>query len=99
MTIKQIRSNVWQYRDCEIVQHGANDFRYDLEPINGNEGIEGEAPTLEDAQRDIDTEYAMGEDARYCPSEAMDGDHDSAMASAGFGTDEDYGCYDSGSDE
>jgi hypothetical protein len=25
--------------------------------------------------------------------EAMDGDHDSAMASAGFGTDEDYGHY------
>jgi hypothetical protein len=23
----------------------------------------------------------------------MDGDHDSAMASAGFGTDEDYGYY------
>ena len=29
--------------------------------------------------------------------ESMDGDHDSAMASAGFGTDEDYGCY--GGDE
>lgn len=25
------------------------------------------------------------------PDSAMDGDHDSAMASAGFGTDEDYG--------
>lgn len=23
----------------------------------------------------------------------MDGDHESALASAGFGTDEDYGCY------
>jgi hypothetical protein len=23
----------------------------------------------------------------------MDGDFDSAMASAGYGTDEDYGCY------
>lgn len=28
----------------------------------------------------------------------MDGDHDSAMASAGFGTDEDYGCYGGGED-
>jgi hypothetical protein len=27
------------------------------------------------------------------PGEDMDGDHDSAMASAGFGTDEDYGCF------
>ena len=29
--------------------------------------------------------------------ESMDGDHESALASAGFGTDEDYGCY--GGDE
>ncbi len=28
--------------------------------------------------------------------ESMDGDHESALASAGFGTDEDYGCFDSG---
>ena len=27
--------------------------------------------------------------------DSMDGDHASALASAGFGTDEDYGCYDS----
>jgi hypothetical protein len=26
-------------------------------------------------------------------NDSMDGDHDSAMASAGFGTDEDYGSY------
>ena len=26
-------------------------------------------------------------------NESMDGDFDSAMASAGFGTDEDYGCF------
>ena len=26
-------------------------------------------------------------------NEDMDGDFDSAMASAGYGTDEDYGCY------
>jgi hypothetical protein len=29
--------------------------------------------------------------------ESMDGDHDSAMESCGWGTDEDYGCY--GNDE
>jgi hypothetical protein len=33
------------------------------------------------------------EDDEYFPGEDMDGDFDSAMASAGFGTDEDYGCY------
>ena len=27
------------------------------------------------------------------PDESMDGDHDSAMASAGWGTDEDYGYF------
>lgn len=27
--------------------------------------------------------------------DSMDGDFDSAMASAGYGTDEDYGCYES----
>lgn len=27
------------------------------------------------------------------PNESMDGDHDSAMASAGWGTDEDYGHF------
>jgi hypothetical protein len=27
------------------------------------------------------------------PSEDMDGDHESALASAGFGTDEDYGSF------
>ncbi len=27
--------------------------------------------------------------------DSMDGDHESALASAGFGTDEDYGCYNS----
>jgi len=29
----------------------------------------------------------------YRNNDSMDGDHDSAMASAGFGTDEDYGYY------
>ncbi len=28
--------------------------------------------------------------------ESMDGDHESALASAGFGTDEDYGCFGGG---
>ena len=37
------------------------------------------------------------EDSRSEPDESMDGDFDSGMASAGFGTDEDYGYY--GEDE
>lgn len=33
------------------------------------------------------------------PSEEMDGDHTSALASAGFGTDEDYGDFGGGLDD
>ena len=33
------------------------------------------------------------DDGQYDYDDSMDGDHDSAMASAGFGTDEDYGYY------
>lgn len=54
---------------------------------------------------DFDTEYYHDSLERDCDEryeydncdESMDGDFDSAMASAGFGTDEDYGyadeCY------
>ena len=50
-------------------------------------------------------EYRLDDDDDVCPAcgeglfdpedllEDMDGDFDSAMASAGFGTDEDYGYY------
>jgi hypothetical protein len=37
------------------------------------------------------TSSRFQEDDEY--DDSMDGDHDSAMASAGFGTDEDYGYY------
>jgi hypothetical protein len=33
------------------------------------------------------------EEEDFCFDESMDGDFDSAMTSAGFGTDEDYGYY------
>ena len=38
-------------------------------------------------------EWEVEEGYRDCVDESMDGDFDSAMASAGFGTDEDYGCF------
>lgn len=50
-------------------------------------------------------EYMEGEempdmevDRDYYPGEDMDGDFDSGMSSAGFGTDEDYNHYDYGDD-
>ncbi len=39
----------------------------------------------------VDTDDFLETDADY--DESMDGDFDSAMTSAGFGTDEDYGYY------
>lgn len=41
--------------------------------------------------RDFDDENSGEVDWEY--DDSMDGDHDSAMTSAGWGTDEDYGCY------
>ena len=40
-----------------------------------------------------DVEWGDVEQNGYDQSESMDGDFDSAMASAGLGTDEDYGCF------
>jgi hypothetical protein len=42
-----------------------------------------------------DGEFVEGytEDLQVFVDDSMDGDHDSAMASAGFGTDEDYGSF------
>ncbi len=39
---------------------------------------------------------ALRQDDEDDYDDSMDGDHDSAMASCGWGTDEDYGCYDGG---
>jgi hypothetical protein len=42
----------------------------------------------------VEDNYNDGwDDDDYYASDAMDGDHDSAMESAGWGTDEDYGYY------
>jgi hypothetical protein len=48
---------------------------------------------VEDDQYEV-TGCREGE-AEYDFDDRMDGDWDSAMASAGFGTDEDYGCTES----
>lgn len=54
-------------------------------------------PWVDDAPHDMylwndeDVDDMPDEDDFY--DDSMDGDHDSAMESAGFGTDEDYGYY------
>lgn len=42
---------------------------------------------------EIAADYGVADDFDAEYDESMDGDFDSAMASAGFGTDEDYGYY------
>ena len=65
----------------------------------------------EDFNMDIDSNYDdhddfYGESVDYSDynddrdyDDSMDGDHDSAMTSAGWGTDEDYGYYDDGRED
>ena len=44
---------------------------------------------------ECDTEFASDSEVsdENVYNDDMDGDHESALASAGFGTDEDYGCF------
>ncbi len=51
-----------------------------------------------DSDFEDDTPYGLEEGEDIDLEDGMDGDFDSAMASAGFGTDEDYGDY-GGSDD
>lgn len=68
--------------------NGESEFRNEMtvEPHEGDEGLE---MAYEDR-----THVEDGETVE--PDESMDGDFDSGMASAGFGTDEDYGYYGGG---
>lgn len=49
-----------------------------------------------DADHEIESQFDDIDDEWY---DDMDGDHDSAMTSAGWGTDEDYGYYDDDIDD
>ena len=62
----------------------------ELDPITYRVGFGEYTETLAE-----DGEFVEGwtDDREESLDESMDGDHDSAMASAGFGTDEDYGSF------
>ena len=55
----------------------------DIEASDSTEVPGGDSPSEDAPPPHEDDDY----------DDSMDGDHDSAMASAGFGTDEDYGYY------
>ena len=68
--------------DAEALTIYTNDA-YAMALILESEGI---------SKFDVEANSGEGEnDERMYPGEDMDGDFDSAMASAGYGTDEDYG--------
>lgn len=48
---------------------------------------------LNEIRKDRENERVVESESLNQPDESMDGDHDSAMASAGHGTDEDYGYF------
>lgn len=56
--------------------------RHELTFVNNTEYLSALQQFMED-----------DEDGDYCYNDSMDGDAGSALASAGFGTDEDYGYY------
>lgn len=62
----------------------------EMDRIAYNEGFHDYVNSLVD-----DGTYVEGytDDLEDSVDDSMDGDHDSAMASAGFGTDEDYGSF------
>ena len=64
------------------------DYNYD-----DHDDFYGESADYSDYNddRDFDDENSGEVDWEY--DESMDGDHDSGMTSAGWGTDEDYGYY------
>lgn len=51
------------------------------------------AAALNISEAEVEAQIALIEEVDYDYEDGMDGDFDSAMASAGFGTDEDYGYY------
>lgn len=60
---------------------------------DGNEEYVVDEPLFDDGEGP-DYEVSGCDNDEFPYDDSMDGDFDSAMASAGFGTDEDYGCYD-----
>ena len=74
---------------AEVEYHIANgDDKSDFRIVYSQYDAEGKLTQRYDV---VDVEWGEVDEDRF--DESMDGDFDSAMASAGFGTDEDYGYY------
>ncbi len=71
----------------EIRGDEREDVRAELERTEGYEAC----PVAPESDEDADGHYLDWLDRN--PEDSMDGDHESALSSAGFGTDEDYGSF------
>lgn len=72
------------YEDDDMNSH-FDDYQYDYRDAFYGEDTASSHP---DADHEVESQF---EDDGY--DDSMDGDHDSAMTSCGWGTDEDYGYY------
>ena len=72
---------------CEACQRESDDLLHGFCPACRAE-MDADA-----AERDAADIEAMENDPDYGPEDDMDGDHASALASCGWGVDEDYGGY------
>jgi len=74
----------------EALLHAADDFNidYDRDDLDVSEEYDRDDTFHDHLERSCDEAYYPE------PDDSMDGDHDSAMASAGWGTGEDYGEFD-----
>lgn len=81
---KKLGENIRSLKEAQM------DEDMDTVQIHEDDAYEMDGPGFDDEDFDSDEE---GEDEDF--DDSMDGDHESALASAGFGTDEDYGgsCY------
>jgi hypothetical protein len=79
------------YKEDTMSSH-FDDYNYDY-----HDAFYGEDSSAchADADHEVDSQFDDDHDDDYADhyDDSMDGDHDSAMSSCGWGTDEDYGYY------
>ena len=79
---------------CPDPLHDYEDFNMDHDTnYDDHDDFYGESADYSDYNNDRDFDDENSGEVDWDYNDSMDGDHDSAMASAGHGTDEDYGYY------
>ena len=101
LTLPDISGQLTPDEIAEIFTAQCDDPDYQQDPIPRHLDVLQDAPASDEEEEECDgqCEGCTCGNARSSdddePNDSMDGDAESALASAGFGTDEDYGsCYD-----